>query len=341
MTALRIHCFTSITLSYLDRAQVLAETVRRHHPEWTLWLVVSDEEPPGFSVTSCFDHIVHITELGIPDLGAWVFGHDLIELCTAVKGVMLDRLLPGSDAVVYLDPDIALFAPLTDVPRLIRQHSIILTPHVLEPEPGFEPVPHNEIGSLRFGAYNLGFLVVRNCEEGRTFVTWWRHRLMHFCHDDVAAGLFVDQKWCDLVPTLFNGVNILRNPGYNVASWNIGQRPIEIRDDGRLLAGGHVLRFFHFTKLNTIGESALERFTYGRTEVFELIRWYRERLSEYASDSLPEGWWFYGRYADQTLIPKSHRVAWRDHTELRGRFADPFASGPGTFQDWCATMADG
>jgi hypothetical protein len=341
MTALRIHCFTSISLTYLDRARVLADTVRQHHPEWTLWLLVSDEVPPKFSMESSFDHIVRIADLEIPDMKSWVFGHDLIELCTAVKGVMLARLLPDSDAVIYLDPDIALFAPLTDVMTLIARHSIVLTPHLLAPESDFEPIPHNEIGSLKFGTYNLGFLAVRNCAEGARFATWWRDRLMHFCRDDIAAGLFVDQKWCDLVPTLFHEVCLLLDPGYNVASWNIGQRPIEIRDDGRILAAGHVLRFFHFTKINTIGESALERFNHGRTEVFELVHWYRERLSEYASPGLPDDRWAYGRYADQTLIPKAHRIAWRDRTELHDKFADPFASGPGTFQEWCATMVAG
>jgi hypothetical protein len=341
MTAPRIHCFTSISLNYLDRAQVLAETVRRHHPEWTLWLLLSDEEPPGFRMDPSFDHIVRITDLGIPNLKSWIYGHDLIELCTAVKAVMMDRLLADCDAVIYLDPDIALFAQLTDVLTLIKRHAVILTPHVLEPEPGFEPIPHNEIGSLSFGSYNLGFLSVRNCSEGRRFATWWRDRLMRFCHDDIAGGLFVDQKWCDLVPALFNDVCVLRDPGYNVASWNIGQRPIEIRDDGRILAGGHVLRFVHFTKLNSIGESALERFSYGRTEVFELVRWYRERLSVYAPAGLPENWWAYGHYADRTPIPKSHRIAWRAHGELHATFTDPFASGPGSFQAWCGTVVAG
>ena len=44
-----IHCFTSASFAYLDRAHVLGETLRRFHPDWTLWLCLSDEEPPGFT----------------------------------------------------------------------------------------------------------------------------------------------------------------------------------------------------------------------------------------------------------------------------------------------------
>lgn len=332
-----IHCFTSVSLNYLDRAQVLGETLREYHPEWTLWLLLSDSEPPDYPLDPGglhFDHLVRLTGLDIPNVLSWAFGHDVIELCTAVKGVMLQRLLTKGDAVVYLDPDIALFAPLTDVIALIEHHSVILTPHVLDPEPDFEIPPHNEIGSLKFGAYNLGFLAVRNCPEGRRFATWWRNRLLRYCFDDLPGGLFVDQKWCDLAPTLFSDVHILRDPGYNVASWNLGQRLIEIAPNGELLAAEHALRFFHFTKLGSIGESALERFAYGRTEVFELVRWYRERLEDHASGKPPAGWWAYGRYADGTRIPKAHRVVWRERSDLRETFTDPFASGPGSFQEW-------
>jgi hypothetical protein len=339
MSAARIHCFTSISYLYLDRARVMAETVRRHHPDWTLWLLLSDEEPPGFTVdprSPNFDHVVRITQLIEPYGRSWIFEHDVVELCTAVKGPMLHRLLPDGDAVIYLDPDVALFAPLTEVVTLLDRHSIILTPHVLSPEPDYETVPHNEIGSLRHGTYNLGFIAVRNRAEGQRFAAWWRDRLLRFCHDDVMRGPFVDQKWCDLVPALFEDVHILRDPGYNVASWNIATRPLEFTADGAILADGQPLRFFHFTKLNSIGEAALGRFTGGRPEVFELVRWYRERLAANAPDGLPDGWWAYGMYADGSAIPRSHRLAWRADSGLAARFADPFASGPGTFQEWCA-----
>lgn len=168
-----VHCFTSASFAYLDRARVLAETVRRHHPEWTLWLCLVDEPPPGFEFdlrTEAFEGVVHLSELRIPDWRSWAFGHDVVELCTAVKGPMLHRLLTqeGAEHVIYLDPDIALFARLDPVLELLEAgHSVVLTPHLTTPEEQRQAILDNEIGSLKHGVYNLGFLAVRGCEEGK------------------------------------------------------------------------------------------------------------------------------------------------------------------------------
>lgn len=64
--------------------------------------------------------------------------------------------------------------------------------------------------------------------------------------------------------------------------------------------------------------------------MFELLKWYRERLAANATQNVPEGWWAYGTYADGTPIPREHRRAYRSRLDLRKRFADPFAAGPGS-----------
>ncbi len=184
-----VHCYTSVSYSYLDRARVLAETVRKQHPTWTLWLLLSDEAPEGFHfdiAEEAFDHVVALPELGIPNWKQWAFGHDVVELCTAVKGAMLCRLLEhGADAVVYLDPDTAVFAPLDDVLNRLQHSSVVLTPHVIQAENTLAGVIDNEIGSLKHGVYNLGFVAVSNSPAGNGFAQWWRDRLLKFCHDDV------------------------------------------------------------------------------------------------------------------------------------------------------------
>ncbi|MHB1304813.1 MAG: glycosyltransferase family 32 protein [Acidiphilium sp.] len=337
MTA--IYCFTSATFTYLDRARVLAETIRKHHPDWRLHLLLCDEEPPGFfwnPSNEIFDSIVRTNELEIPDYRRWAFGHNIVEFCTAVKGFMLDKLLTsGADAVVYLDPDIAVFSPLDDVVRLLQHNSVILTPHVTTAETTLDAISDNEIGSLQHGIYNLGFVAVRGCTEGRRFARWWRDRLNRFCWDDIPGGLFVDQRWCDLAPALFDGVAVLRDHGYNVASWNLGNRPIGIGADGTIRAGGVPLRFFHFTKVNGLGELMLQRYAYGRTEVFELMRYYRERLMAHRPANLPDSWWALSCYSDGAIIPQVDRVTWRTRQDLREHFSNPFQVGTDSFQSWC------
>ena len=330
-----IHCFTSASFAYLDRAHVLGETLRRFHPDWTLWLCLSDEEPPGFTfdpAREAFNNVVRLSELGIPDLTRWTFDHDVVELCTAVKGQMLCRLLEaGADKVIYLDPDIALLDDLSPVVALLDEKHVVLTPHQIEPDVERTTIIDNEIGSLKYGIYNLGFIAVAGTAEGLRFARWWRDRLLSFCFDDVPNGLFTDQRWCDHVPVFFDGVHILRDPGYNVASWNLSRRPITIEDDGSIRAAGHKLRFFHFTKVTHVGETMLERYAAGRIEVFELIKWYRGRLAENVVAGLPKSWWAFGRYANGEEILREHRLAYRADPGLRARYPDPFQAGPAMF----------
>ncbi|MDM0008852.1 hypothetical protein QTI51_28810 [Variovorax sp. J22G73] len=316
----------------------MAETIRKHHPDWVLWLCLSDQEPEGFEFdldSEEFDHVVRVWELDVPGHHSWVFGHDVVELCTAVKGPMLQRILAsGAERVLYIDPDIALFAPLVHVEELLETKAVVLTPHLLSPERTRSGVVDNEISCLKHGVYNLGFVAVRNCPDGNNFANWWADRLREFCHDDIPNGLFTDQRWCDLAPALFDNVSVLRDPGYNVASWNIDNRPISISDGGEIFAGDALLRFFHFTKVNSVGEAQLDRYSRGRPEVFELLRWYRSRLIHHASKSLPAGWWRYSHYDDGMIISRPHRICWRQRPDLHEKFADPFSVGPDTFRSW-------
>jgi hypothetical protein len=241
---------------------------------------------------------------------------------------MLCKLLDyGVRKVVYLDPDIAVLGSLSEIEALLEKYDVLLTPHQLEPDEEESIVSDNEICSLKHGIYNLGFLAVVGSAEGNRFAKWWRDRLLRFCFDDIPAGLFTDQRWCDLAPAFFPGVHILRDPGYNAASWNLSRRPISIEDSGEILSAGRPLRFFHFTKINSIGEAMLERYSGGCIEVFELMQWYRSRLAANVAIGLPEGWWAYGRYADGTPIARDHRRLYRDRADLQKQFPDPFRAG--------------
>jgi len=338
----KVRCFTSASFSYLDRVRVLGETIRRFHPDWEFVFCLSDVEPLGFVFSledEPIDTVVRIEELGIPHLDSWMFEHDIVELCTAVKGKMLCRLFEqGAEKVVYIDPDIALFSDLSFIEKSLDKYDVLLTPHQLTPDEDPAVIQDNEIGSLKYGIYNLGFVAVSGRAEGRRFAKWWSDRLLTFCFDDVPNGLFTDQKWCDHVPAFFNNVLIIRDPGYNVASWNLSQRPISIDSDGNIYAAGHKLRFFHFTKITWAGEVMLERYCGDRIGVFELMYWYRSQLDLRAPKNLPPRWWAFERYDSGASIPKSHRTAYRKDKELRNRFPHPYSTGPDSFEQYMAYL---
>ncbi len=331
------HCFTSVSFSYLSRARVLAETVRRHHPDWTLWICISDRAPDGLDVersTADFDRVIWVEDLPVENPLGWIFGHDVVELCTAVKGFVMSRILDeGAERIVYLDPDIALFGPLAEVEGRLSDEAVLLTPHMLDPEDTPAAIADNEISCLLHGVYNLGFVAVANVPEGRRFARWWRDRLAEYCIADTANGLFTDQRWCDLAPALFDGVGILRDPGYNVASWNLSRRPITIERTGEILAKGRPLRFYHFTKVDTVGEQMIERYAGGELAPFELLAWYRRRLAALQDEAIPAGYWHFGSYENGVRIPLAHRRAYRARSDLAQRFPNPFAAGPESFRD--------
>ena len=339
-----IHCFTSFTFAYLSRARVLAQTLKRWNPEWVLWGLVVDENPGGVELSpgrDGFDEIVAVTELGLPGLDAWLFTHDVVEACTAVKGWFACQLLDrGFERIVYLDPDIAVFDRLDDLEQRLQRADIVLTPHQLSPENSRMAIVDNEICSLRHGTYNLGFLGLRNGDDGRAFARWWRDRLRDFCFADIPAGLFTDQRWCDLVPGFFESHDIVRHPGYNVASWNLSHRRLEVAPGGELLVNGQRLQFYHFTKLGPVGETMTARYAGDGLAVHELWSWYRRMVQRCTDPAIPEGYWRYATFADGTPIPAAARRLYRKRRDLQLAFPAPFASGADSYQRWFSAHGD-
>lgn len=342
-----VHAFTSCSYSYLNRARVLGASLKRLHPDWILWLVMTDKEPNGlnFNLTDeDYDRLITAEDLFGVQTESWLFGHDIVEACTAVKGRACVRILAEKDCakLIYFDPDIALFNSMDDVLSLLDDYSIVLTPHQTEPDPQEDKIAirDNEITSLDYGVFNLGFVAIANDAEGARFAQWWDERLYDWCHDRLDIGLFVDQKWCNLVPCFFDRVKILRDPGYNVASWNLSQRKMHYSDCGAALINDRPLRFYHFTKLGSVGDTMTQRYAQDNIEIYELWWWYRNAVAAATSDKIEKGWWYYGSFRNGVKIPKPVRELYRDRQDLRSAFKDPLQVGTGSFYEWLCGETD-
>jgi Glycosyl transferases group 1 len=181
--------------------------------------------------------------------------YNVLEFATSVKPALLRSFLrQGWDRVTYLDPDIQVFGDFT--PLLDDDAAVSLTPHLLSviPDDGFRPST-NDI--LEAGFYNLGFCSVRPAAV--PFLDWWSDRLQFDCLADPAGGFFTDQKIMDLAP-LKTSVQVVKEPGCNVAYWNLHERSI-VLDDGvwRVVHEGahHPLYFFHFSGFVLSGTASL------------------------------------------------------------------------------------
>ena len=335
---MKVLCYSSFTFSYLNRARVLFQTLRKFHPEWELVALITDQPPEGFDFDPArepFDRVVWAQDLGIPDFPAWLYKHDVVEVCTAVKGPFIHQACQsGADAVIYLDPDTALFASLEPLETLLKTSDILLTPHLIDANDDATAIQDNDLSASRTGIFNLGFVAIRTRGEGARFAKWWNDRLLDWCYDDMPAGLFVDQRWCDHVPALFDKVKVVRDPGYNVASWNLSKRTLAVEKDGRITVNGLPLRFWHFTKLGPLGDTMTKKYAATNFPVYEIWRWYKEQVGAVTDPAIPERWWAYQAYDDGVLIEKKHRVLYRQRTDLQAAFADPFATGEGSYRQW-------
>jgi hypothetical protein len=338
---MKVLVYSSFTFSYLNRARVLYQSLRRFHPDWELVALVTDEPPPGFvfdPASEPFDRLVLAQDLGIPDFKSWLFRHDIIEVCTAVKGPFLHQACSsGADVAIYLDPDTALLNNLDPLIEWLEDHEILLTPHLIDPNEDRLSILDNDLSASRTGIFNLGFVAIRTTGEGARFAKWWNDRLLEFCYDDIPNGIFVDQRWCDHVPALFDKVKVVRDPGYNIASWNLSTRKVAIGKDGQVTVNGdHPLRFWHFTKLGPTGDVMTKKYAGDNYPVYEIWSWYKRQVGEATDPTIPERYWAYDAYADGTKIEKAHRVLYRERGDLQASFPDPFAAGRGSYRHWLA-----
>ena len=238
-----MHACTIIARNYLAHARVLASSYREHHPEGTFSVLVLDLDATVDPGSEPFEVLGPEQVIDPAEFGTMSLIYSVMELATAVKPRLLEYLVERHGGpVLYLDPDIQVFGSLVPVFRQAAEHGIALTPHTLDPVPRDGRNP-SETFILQSGVYNLGFIGVAPGAED--FLAWWWERLRRDCIVQPEAGLFVDQRWVDFAPALFDPV-ILRDPGLNVAYWNLATRPIG-RDDGGWTAGGSPLVFFHFS----------------------------------------------------------------------------------------------
>ncbi|MDA1234458.1 MAG: hypothetical protein O3A53_06635 [Acidobacteria bacterium] len=230
--------------------------------------------------------------------------------------------------MIYLDADMRLFAPLDPVLAALGEASIVLTPHLLSRVDSDRQAVERQL--LRTGAYNLGFVAVRGSAAGESFLSWWCDRLAEHCLVDVAAGLFVDQKWVDLAPGMFGGVRILRAPGLNVAWWNLRERPISL-EGGSYRAAGEPLYLFHFSGFDPEQPESLSKHATGDRAAG--LGEAKQLLADYAQLLLSGGYvqsktWSlaFDRFEDGSPIPAVVRSVLRLEPALQAATADPFSA---------------
>src|SRR5215472_5926516 len=306
------------------------QSVERRNPAYQRFVILVDKIDGYFSPAKEPFTIILSSDLSIPE-SAWVhFKYTILELNTAVKPYAIQHLAKNYDIgrLVYFDPDIKVYLPLDELVLQLDSNDVLLTPHLLEPiDDKYFP---GEIDILRSGSYNLGFIALRINDRTIRLARWWQEKLYDHCYVDLARGLFTDQRWMDLVPGIFPNVSIIRQPGYNVAYWNIKQRCVQ-RSTDVYNVNKLPLFFFHFSGFDPCNPSTFSKHQ-DRFELSDLNDATREIVLEYAQDVLAQGYleaktwpYAYGMFQNGVAIPDILRRFAIHVPDLMDRVQDPFS----------------
>ncbi len=318
---------TVITHSYLPYALALAESVREYQPDADFYVCLVDR-PHDDALPDAGIEWFGAADLQIAGWKRFAFQYTAFELSCALKPIAMRHVIDqGYAEVVYLDADMRLFGPLIEVFDALEKDSIVLTPHLLKPFPRDGARPSEDLFLLA-GTFNTGFVAVRDTPVTDAFLDWWSQKHESDCFKDLAASIFVDQKWVSLVPGLFEQVCILRNPAYNTGHWTLPQFELSRDAESRACIGGQPIALFHFSNLSPDepGEFAhcQTRTTLDKQPVLrDLVATYHTAILRQRASHPPTGYQF-ERLSDGTPIKPEWREAVRRKHPLLDGVRDPF-----------------
>jgi hypothetical protein len=326
---MKLAACTIVSLNYLPYARVLCNSFLRHHPGCQFYVLLVDRLPSDLECTSEPFELITVDELNITNFSSLAFKYDILELNTSVKPTFLKALLARDfDQVVYLDPDIFVYNVLDSVVNALTAHAIVLTPHVVSPSPGDV---ESELVTLSVGVFNLGFVAVKKCAEADRFLSWWENRCLNVAFNERQTGMFVDQKWIDLVPCLFDSVKILKDPGCNMARWNLHERQLSQDDNGVWIVNQcSPLEFFHFSSISVDGGDQISRFTdhydlTNRADLRSIFEDYRAQVIKQGFRSYYSGKYAFGVFDNGRYISRLVRSIYASNLERFGG-ENPFSS---------------
>ena len=166
----------------------------------------------------------------------------------SMKPVMLDFFLTDQryDAACYVDWDLHFFADPAFLLDQLAQCGVMLSPHNRSTLPSDDAVAFEL--NFRDGIFNGGF--VGGTPRGLEAIRWWATACRYKCEVDCEHGLYVDQKYLDLLHSRFEGVDVIRHKGCNVAEWNrVDCRRVRLDDGQVVINGDEPIVFIHFDAL--------------------------------------------------------------------------------------------
>ena len=250
------HYCTYFDQGYLVQGVALLQSLRRHDPGMTLWVLALDEITAG-ALTALSEGDVRVMtcaelEAGDPGLARSRDTRSRLEHIFTMSPCLPRHILrrhPELPAVAYVDADLWFLDSLDEIHREWAGGSLYLTLHDV-------PLCLRE-REERYGHYNVGILGFRNDATALACLDWWRERCLEWCKNVPEPGRYADQKYLDEWPGRFRGVVISAHPGVNVGPWNWSRRQLAV-DGPAPTAAGRPLLAFHFAQLRRLSHRCID-----------------------------------------------------------------------------------
>lgn len=324
--------FTIASKNYFAYVRTLMKSLEDSNPHMERYVVVVDELDDEFIALPRNFELLELNKLELPHPKCFQFRYDIMEFNTAVKPFAIRKLFEKYDRVIYLDPDIYVYRRLEPIENALDSgDNFVFTPHFngLFENDGMHP---SEVDIMLAGIYNLGFIALNKCVDTLEMVSWWSDKLEYQCVNEQEKGIFVDQKWMDLVPGYYKNVCILHDSGLNVAYWNLSHRKI-VKKQGEWYVNNEPLIFFHFSGLNVHDINAISKHQnrYVLADIgdaSELFENYSKIVLSNEFDMWKKFKYSYNKYSDGRAVLKEHRKKYRKSKALQSYCKEnPFEYG--------------
>lgn len=319
---------TISTASHLPKAACLAKSLRDTQPDHTMLLCLVERDRAGVGkLGEDFTQVILASELGLTDFESVMFRYAVLEACMAVKAQVLLWAMEEfthEDHFLYLDSDTLAYSRFEELEFILPRAQIVLTPHHVQDECSFEGIRDNMLRTLLCGTFNSGFIAVRRSPVATDFLKWWNEKLRAFCYKDESCGLYFEQRWLDAAIAFFD-VTVFREPGYNVANWNLASRALSLSPRSKYLVNGRPLRLFHFSMIDSGRDLYyLQKHLPNENPVFQMRGEYVRNTTrlDAGHSRIP---WSYGFYLSGARIAPEVRRAYRELPKLSAKFPDPFS----------------
>ena len=211
---------TIFDFNFLPQGLLLHASLLKHFSDFTLWICCLDEKVYDFLDKAQLNNVkifrvsdlesselLKVKEMRTAGEYAWTVTPFLPSYLFA-KDLSINR-------VTYLDADLwFLKNPNIILDYFSRSNkSILLTPHDFESS---KDLSHD------VGKYCVQFLTVNR--SAQPFLEWWQKLCVDWCYSRIEQDRFGDQKYLDLVPSLFPNLYYeLKKTNLTQGPWNVNK----------------------------------------------------------------------------------------------------------------------